>query len=125
MRVSDNGRLRPSESHRHLHAFSSLLQRDSLPLLAWLLRAGERLGGASLKRRQLNVFWWSGAATEAEAARALTTEAEQAQARNGLKAASSAAGLAATGQHAWPGFGTWRAATIRGFDARTGRFEVK
>ncbi|KAG2453225.1 hypothetical protein HYH02_002548 [Chlamydomonas schloesseri] len=99
---------------------------DSLPLLAWQQRSAERLGGASLKRRQVNIFWWNGSVTTAEADRALAAEAEMAQTRVG-KAAGLVTGLAAAGQPstAWPGYGTWRAATIRGFDTRTGRFEVK
>lgn len=99
-----------------------------MPLLAWLQAAGSRLGGQSLKRRQVNVFWWNGAATETEAAATIIAAESEQISNRAVSVAPSSSGGPAAGQQAttaYPGFGTWRAATIRGFDAATGRFEVK
>lgn len=98
--------------------------------MLWLRDASERMGGHGLRRRQLNVLWWNGAATEAEAAAAAAKG--DAKARRDASAAALArdpiaarAAAEAAGAAAYKGYGTWRAATIRGYDPKTCRFEVK
>ncbi|KAG2491001.1 hypothetical protein HYH03_010673 [Edaphochlamys debaryana] len=80
------------------------------PLGAWIRRASEVLGREALQRRQLNIFWWNGAASAEEAAAVVAKQGKPA---------------CATAPTAWPGWGRWRAATIRGYDNDNGAYEIK
>ncbi|KXZ44465.1 hypothetical protein GPECTOR_67g305 [Gonium pectorale] len=78
-----------------------------VPLITYLLEASARIGGETLRRRQLNVFFWNGNVSE--------ETVEEVPSLGGTSQLSVAL----------QGFGTWRAATIRSYDSATGRFELK
>ncbi|GIL68622.1 hypothetical protein Vafri_21871 [Volvox africanus] len=84
---------------------------EKVPLAVWLQSTSLKMGGESLKRRQVNVFHWNGK----------------------LVPDSSDTGIKPVYRHlpctqlptAYEGLGSWRAATIRGYDPSTCRFEIK
>ncbi|KAG2493124.1 hypothetical protein HYH03_008551 [Edaphochlamys debaryana] len=81
--------------------FVSTSEGAEVPLDAWLRRESDALGRDALQRRQLNVFWWNGAASEEAAAAVVAKQGRPTCASNPT---------------AWPGWGQWRAATIRSYD---------
>ncbi|GLI67744.1 hypothetical protein VaNZ11_011997 [Volvox africanus] len=84
---------------------------EKVPLAVWLQSTSLKMGGESLKRRQVNVFHWNGK----------------------LVPDNSDTGVKPVYRHlpsthlptAYEGLGSWRAATIRGYDPSTCRFEIK
>ncbi|GFR50098.1 hypothetical protein Agub_g12243 [Astrephomene gubernaculifera] len=80
---------------------------DEAPFESWLSEESVRMGGDLLRRRQVNIFHWNGNLSD-------TVAAELAP-----------SGASSSSPTAYAGFGNWRAATIRGYDPVTRRFELK